>query len=250
MQVIMTSFEQNQDNLNELVYADERLDDLGNGISIIQKPSAYCFTSDSVLLANLVSANKKSTVIDLCSGSGIVGILVNLKCSPKRTICVELQNYLADMCERSIKYNGLANMEVQNIDIRRSHEVLGREIADIITANPPYYRLNEGQISEDERISIARHEIKLNLNELISSANNLLKYGGRFYVVYRADRLAELITTLSAYKLEPKELICIQPTAKKETDTILVVAKKGAEKGIRVRTLLRTDIEKDYSILR
>lgn len=238
------------ENLMGLVRSDERLDDLGNGISIIQKPSAYCFTSDSVLLANLVSANKKSVVIDLCSGSGIVGILVNIKHSPKQTVCVELQNYLADMCKRSIEYNGLNGIEVLNGDIKEAHITLGKEIADIITANPPYYRLNEGQISDDEKIAICRHELKLNLQDLISSANNLLKYGGRFYVVYRADRLAELITTLCANRLEPKEIICVQPTAKKEVDTVLVVAKKGAEKGVRVRTLLRADIEKDYSILR
>ncbi len=246
----MSEMENSENNLKSLVHSDERLDDLGNGVSIIQKPSAYCFTSDSVLLANIVSANKKNTVIDLCSGSGIVGILVNLKHSPKRTICVELQEYLSDMCERSIKYNGLTNIEVLRSDINEAYGILGREIADIITANPPYYRLNEGQISDDERISICRHEIKLNLNELIVSASSLLKYGGRFYVVYRADRLAELITTLSANKLEPKEIVCVQPTMQKETDTVLVVAKKGAEKGVRVRTLLRSDIEKDYSILR
>lgn len=246
----MDNSERKQEDLSLLVRSNERLDELFKGISIIQDPSAYCFTSDSVLLANLVSANKKSTVIDLCSGSGIVGILVNLKCSPKRTVCVELQSYLADMCERSIKYNDLTNIEVLQSDVKVAYEVLGREVADIITANPPYYRLNEGQISNDERISIARHEMRLNLSELISSANKLLKFGGRFYVVYRADRLAELITELTANKLEPKEIICVQPTSKKEIDTVLVVAKKGAEKGVRVRTMLRSDIEKDYSILR
>lgn len=238
------------ENLNNLVYEDERLDDIGNGISIIQKPYAYCFTSDSVLLANLVSANKKSVVVDLCSGSGIVGILINMKHSPKETICVELQSYLADMCERSIKYNNLTHIWVQNSDVKDVHNTIGREIADIVTANPPYYRLNEGQIAPDEKIAIARHELKLNLQDLVASANRLLKYGGRFYVVYRADRLAELITTLSENKLEPKEIVCVQPTAKKEVDTVLVVAKKGAEKGVRVRTMLRADIENDYSILR
>lgn len=248
--MIMTEFDERQNKLNTLVHSDERLDDLGNGARIIQNPTGYCFTSDSVLLANLVSANRKSTVVDFCSGSGIVGILVNLKHSPKRTICVEVQSYLADMCERSIKLNELSNIEVQNSDVKTAYEVLGREMADIITANPPYYRLNEGEMSPDERISVARHEVKLTLHDLIISANKLLKYGGRFYVVYRADRLAELITELAENKLEPKEIVCVQPAPKKEIDTVLVVAKKGAEKGVRVRTLRREDIEKEYAILR
>ena len=248
--MIMTEQIEKQNNLKTLVHEDERLDDLGNGVQIIQNPNGYCFTSDSVLLANLVSANRKSTVVDFCSGSGIVGILVGIKHSPKRTICVEVQPYLADMCERSIKLNQLPNIEVLHSDVKSAYEVLGREMADIITANPPYYRLNEGEMSPDERISIARHEVKLTLHDLITSANKLLKYGGRFYVVYRADRLAELITELSENKLEPKEIVCVQPTSKKEIDTVLVVAKKGAEKGVRVRTLLREEIEKNYAILR
>lgn len=246
----MTDLIENQNDMSALVHDDERLDDLGEGVRIIQNPKGYCFTSDSVLLANLVSANRKSTVVDFCSGSGIVGILVAMKHYPKRTICVEVQPYLADMCERSISLNGLSGIEVRNLDVKNAYEVLGREMADIITANPPYYRLNEGERSPDEKISIARHEVKLTLHDLITSANKLLKFGGRFYVVYRADRLAELITELSENKLEPKEIVCVQPTRGKEIDTVLVVAKKGAEKGVRVRTLLREEIEKNYAILR
>lgn len=229
---------------------NERLDDLGNGISIIQRPDAYCFTSDSVLLANLVRANRKSVFLDLCSGSGIVGILVNEKNKPKSTICIEIQEYLCDTCQRSIRYNNLENITVLNADVTTCHEILGREIADVITANPPYYRLNEGNISDNEKISLCRHELKMDLKKLIASANNLLKYGGRFYVVYRADRLAELVCELSNAKLEPKEIICVKPTENKEVDTVLVVAKKGAEKGVRVNSVLRSDVEADYTLLK
>lgn len=236
--------------MNTILHENERLDDLGNGLSIIQSPDDYCFTSDSVLLANLVQTSTKNTVIDLCSGSGIIGILVNEKVKPKQTICVELQEYLCDMARRTIELNNLQNITVVNADITTVHTILGREIADTVIANPPYYRLNEGNISDNERIAICRHEIKLDLKKLIYSANNLLKYGGRFYVVYRADRLAELITELSLNKLEPKEIICVKPTAEKQVDTVLVVAKKGAEKGVRVNSFLRQDIENDYSILK
>lgn len=229
---------------------NERLDDLGNGLAIIQQPDAYCFTSDSVLLANLVQASAKSVVVDLCSGSGIVGILVNTKNHPKHTYCLELQSYLCDSAIRSIEYNGLTNISVVQGDVKESASILGREFADIVTANPPYYRLNEGNMSDDMRIAVCRHELELNLKELVESAYSLLKYGGRFYVVYRADRLAELITELSVHKLEPKDIICVQPAEGKEIDTVLVVAKKGAEKGVRVKTLLRKDIENDYSILK
>lgn len=229
---------------------NERLDDLGNGLAIIQQPDAYCFTSDSVLLANLVQANAKSIVVDLCSGSGIVGILGNIKNHPKHTYCLELQGYLCDCAVRSIEYNQLSDISVVQGDARDSSSIIGREIADVVTANPPYYRLNEGNMSDDRRIAVCRHELELNLKQLVNSAYSLLKYGGRFYVVYRADRLAELITELSVHKLEPKEIICVQPAEGKEIDTVLVVAKKGAEKGVRVKSLLRKDIENDYSILK
>lgn len=229
---------------------NERLDDLGNGLAIIQRVDAYCFTSDSVLLANIVKVNRKSVVVDLCSGSGIVGILVNAKNHPKNTYCVELQEYMCDICRRSIEYNRLENISVVNADANDCHNILGREFADIVTANPPYYRLNEGNISDNEMISLCRHELRLDLKQLVTSANNLLKYGGRFYVVYRADRLAELIYELTSAKLEPKEIVAVKPTANKEVDTVLVVAKKGAEKGVRVNSVLRSEIESDYSILK
>ena len=84
----------------------------------------------------------------------------------------------------------------------------------------------------------------------MEAAASLIKFGGRFYVVYRADRLAELIYELTLNKLEPKEIVNILPSPDKEVDTVLITAKRGAEKGVRVRSLLRSDVEKDYSILK
>ena len=152
------------------------------------------------------------------------------------------------MSERSVKINKTENVFVVNEDVRNLDDY--RERFDAVCCNPPYYRVGEGKVSEDRRIALCRHEIELTLKELAASAANILRFGGRFYVVYRADRLAELIVELTKNKLEPKEIVNVLPAPNKEVDTVLVTAKKGAEKGVRVRSLLRSDIEKDYSILK
>jgi len=236
--------------MNTLLLDDERLDDLGNGYSIIQKNDSYRFTSDSVLLANYVVASGKSKVVDLCSGSGIVGVLVAIKNSVSSMTLLELQPSLAEMSKRTVELNGIKNVDVLTADVKTASEILGKEVFDVVCSNPPYYRVGEGKMSDQWDIAVCRHELELNLQQLVKSAADLLKFGGKFYVVYRSDRLAELICALTDNKLEPKDITLVLPAPKKEVDTVLVCAKKGAEKGVRVRTFLRSDVEADYGILK
>lgn len=229
----------------------ERIEDLDfNNLRIIQSPQGYCFTSDSVLLANFVQVGSKEEVIDLCSGSGIIGILLSAKTKAKKITLVELQERLFEMSLRSISLNDLEDrITAVNQDVKDVHKVLGFEKADVICCNPPYFKLSDGKTRENPEVAIARHEVSLNLEELLNSVNRLLKFGGRFYIVYTSDRLSELLVELSKRKLEPKKLLIISDNGK-DSDSVLVMAKKGAEKGIRVKTAFRTDAEKDYSSLK
>ena len=228
----------------------ESLEYLVDDLFVLQSENEYRFTSDAILLANYVQAGRKSEVADLCSGSGVVGILAAYKNEVKSMTLVELQPVLADMSRRSVEMNGLNNVSVVNEDVRKVAEKIGRERFDAVCCNPPYYRVGEGKTSEYANIALCRHEIELTLKELVEAAASLIKFGGRFYVVYRADRLAELIYELTLNKLEPKEIVNKLPSPDKEVDTVLITAKRGAEKGVRVRSLLRSDVEKDYSILK
>lgn len=237
--------------MNIELKAEERIEDLDiNNLKIIQSQAGYCFTSDSVLLANFVQVGSKEEVIDLCSGSGIIGILLSAKTKAKKITLVELQERLFEMSKRSVLLNDLEDrITLINEDIREVHKFLGFEKADVICCNPPYFKLNEGKMRENPEVAIARHEVHLNLEELLDSVNRLLKFGGRFYIVYTSDRLSELLVELSKRRLEPKKILIISDKGK-HSDSVLVMAKKGAERGVRVKTSLRTDAEKDYSSIK
>ena len=238
-----------EDVKKELLKNGETLEELDEGVYVLQREGAYHFTSDSLLLAYYTKMSPKSIAADLCSGSGVVGILAAHLNKVKSMTLIELQPDLAEMCERSVKINGGENVSVLNADVKDAYKLLGRERFDAVCCNPPYYRVGEGKTREDEGVALCRHELRLTLEEMVKRVSEILKFGGRFYVVYRADRLSELLVALSKYKLETKDMVLVKPCEGKEIDTVLVCAKKGAEKGVRVRCYLREELEKDRSIL-
>ena len=201
-------------------------------LKIIQADGGYKFSTDSVLLANFGSAKQNDVYVDLCSGSGVVAMLFSCKRKIKKSYAVEIQPRLADMAERSIKLNNLQDkITVINEDLFEIYKTLGYESVDVVTVNPPYNISSKP--SDIEEIAIATHEIKTTLEKIILSASKLLKYGGKFLMVHRADRLVDILSTCRNYKLEPKVLRMVYPTAKKEPNLVLLEAKKGAKSGLK-----------------
>ncbi len=218
--------------MNNLLKLNERLDDLElDNLMIIQDKNGYKFSTDSVLLANFAKARPSDVCIDLCSGGGVVAILFSYKNKIKKMYAVEIQEKQAEMSKRSIEYNNL-NIEVINDDLKNLKKILGSEIADVITVNPPYNP--QGEHSEIDEIAISTHEIKTNLEEIAKSSANLLKFGGKIFMVHRADRLVDIFATFRKYKLEPKVLRIVYPKISKEPNLCLVEAKKGAKSGLKI----------------
>lgn len=216
---------------NNLLKAGEMLDDLQlDGLKIIQHKDGYKFSTDSVLLANFGKAKASDKYLDLCSGSGVVAILFSWKNKIKNASIIELQPRLADMAQRSIDINNL-NINVINDDLKNSLKYFEQETFDVITVNPPY-NINLGELSESE-ITIATHELKTSLKDIVLISSKLLKYGGKLFMVHRADRLADIIYELKKCKIEPKRLKIIYPKRSKEPNLILIEAKKGAKVGLK-----------------
>lgn len=212
----------------------EHLDDLElDNLQIIQNDDGYKFSTDSVLLSNFAKARSNDICVDLCSGSGVVAMLFLWKNNIQNEIAIELQPRLADMAERSAKYNGLEDrLKVLNIDLKDATNYLGYEKVDVITVNPPY---NTSKIySETEEIAIATHEIKTNLEQIILTSSKLLKFGGKFFMVHRCDRLSDIIYELRKNKLEPKRMQIVYPKQSKEPNLVLIEAKKGAKSGLKI----------------
>ncbi len=211
----------------------ERLDDLQlNNLYLIQNENEYCFNSDSVALANFVKCPKDAKVVDLCSGSGVIAILVNEKNQCKSVECVELQAYFSDMCARSCAYNNITNINCVNASVQNIHKKIGQEMFDVVVCNPPYKSNNQGLLNEKESVAIARHEIKITLEEIVLEASKLLKYGGKFYTVNKEERLTDLLVLMRKYNMEPK-VLKILPSAK-GANIIMIEGKKGGKSGIRI----------------
>ena len=212
---------------------NERFDDLQlNNLFIIQNSEEYLFTSDAVALANFVKVKHGGRVVDLCSGSGIIGILVQAKNHVSKTILVELQEHMADMSRRTIEYNKLENIEVVNARLQGVYKVIGGGY-DVVVCNPPYKKAGTTKIiNEKKSIAIAKHEIEVTLEEIISESNKLLKYGGELYLVNKEERLVDMITLCRKYDIEPKELKVLYST--KGANIIMLRCKKGGKGGIKI----------------
>ncbi len=212
----------------------ERLDDLQfQNLQIIQNPNHYCFTTDSVLLANFAKAKPSDSVVDLCSGSGVVGILMQAKTNAKHVTLVELQQSLANMSERSVQLNGLENkVSVVNAPLQQVHKQIGQEVFDVVVCNPPYKMQNASLLSENHEIAICKHEITVTLEEIVIEASKLLKFGGLFYTINKEERLTDLICYLRKHKLEPKQITVVP--SNKGSALVLIKAKKGGKSGVRI----------------
>lgn len=217
-----------------MIKENERLDDLMcDGYKIIQNPDEYCFTSDATKLGNFVNAKKTDNIVDLCAGSGIVGIIVHLNHKSNITF-VELQSHMADMCQRTIEYNKFENMKVVNEKLQGIHKLLGQEKFDIVTCNPPYKKPNTSILGEKESIAICKHQLTVTIEEIIEEASKLLKFGGSLYMVNKESELVDLVCICRKYNLEAKEIV-VNTNNNKGNGTVFIKATKGGKSGVKVK---------------
>ena len=203
---------------------DENIDDLQlNGLNLIQKKDGFKFGIDAVLLSDFANVKTKHSVIDLCTGTGIIPFLVYGKYNPKEVLGIEIQNDMVEMAQRSVKLNSLeGKVSFKNLDLKNTDELkkLGR--FDVLTVNPPYKLNNSGILNPMDKLAIARHEIMCNLEDVICAARILLKDNGRMFIVHRPERLADIFTLMRKYKIEPKRVKMIHPKANKAPNIVLV----------------------------
>ena len=225
--------------MNEL-RPGERLDDLNrNGYKIIQNPEKFCFGMDAVLLSGFAKVKTGENALDLGTGTGIIPILLEAKTDGKHFTGLEIQEESADMARRSVSYNHLEEkISIVQGDIKEADRLFALASFDVITSNPPYMTGNHGLVNPQIPKAIARHEVLCTFDDVARQAARLLKPGGRFYLVHRPFRLAELIVTLSKYHLEPKRMKLVYPFADKEPNMVLIEAIRGAQPRITVESPL------------
>lgn len=214
----------------------ERLDELHrNGYFIIQNPEKFCFGMDAVLLSGFARIRPGETVLDLGTGTGIIPILLEAKTQGEHFTGLEIQTESADMARRSVQYNHLEDkITIETGNIKDASKLFGASSFHVITTNPPYMTDRHGLTNPSEAKAIARHEILCSLEDVIRESARVLKPQGRFYMVHRPFRLAEIIVLMHRYGLEPKRMQMVHPFVDKEPNMVLMEGLRGGKPRITV----------------
>ena len=207
-----------------------------NNYKIYQDTDMFCFSLDSILLANFVTINKSTkNILDIGCGNAPIPLILTTK-TKANIIGIEIQKDVYDLATKSVEYNKCSNqVSIINTDINEYYKNCESDTFDVITCNPPYFKVNE---KSKQNISnykkIARHELKLNLSQIFSISKKLLKNNGVIAIVHRTDRLIEIIEEMKKNNIEPKKIQFIYPKDDTDSNLVLVEGAKGGKTGLKV----------------
>ncbi len=211
---------------------NERINEINENLKLIENKDSLTFGTDAYLLSAFLPSKGKIGV-ELGCGSGVISLLALSKDKASHIYGIEVQKDIANIAKRNGELNGFSDrFSVICKDLREvKHEDTCGEV-DFVFSNPPYMKADSGKLNENTQKNISRHEIFGSINDFCACAKRLLKHGGDFYVVYRPDRLCDLIFALKSNNLEPKRLSFIQANTHTPPSLLLISAKKGGKSGL------------------
>lgn len=210
--------------MHELLKTGERIDQLfADDIQIIQSKEVFSFSLDAVLLANFATLPKRGQIVDLCAGNGAISLFMSRKTTAQIS-GIELQARLADMGRRSIQLNQLTDQIIMHTaDIKDVTQLIAKDSVDLVVCNPPYFKdLPTNSTNPNPYLAAARHEIHTNLDGVVAEAAKLLKFHGKLALVHRPERLTDILTTMTKYRIAPKRMQMIHPKEGKDANIVLV----------------------------
>lgn len=205
-------------------------------MKIIQNPEWFSFSIDSVLLPRFVTINKDTkNILDIGTGNAPIPLILSTRTKSK-IFGIEIQKDIYDLAQESIEMNDLQDqIKLINDDVHNIDQYFKYGFFDVIVSNPPYFKLQEkSKINEDIHKTIARHELKIDLEDIIRISSLYLKNGGLLAIVHRSDRLIELISLFKKYNIEPKKIQLIYPKIGEESNIVLIEGKKGENPGLKI----------------
>ncbi len=212
-------------------------DILQNGYKIIQGKKNFKFGLDAFLLAwfSKEGIRNGQSVVDLCTGNGIIPLLLSSSSRAVHIAGLEIQENSAKMAQHSVELNNLSQkIEIINGDVKNVSEIFKKNSVEVVTCNPPYMIYGHGKHNPADEKAISRFEVLCSLEDVVSAADYLLKSSGVFYMVHRPFRLAEIFASLQHHKIEPKRMCLVYPYAQKEPNIVLIEARKNANPRITV----------------
>lgn len=216
----------------------ERTEALATNLNIYVS-EAHIFTSDAIVLASFCAPRHKDKCCDLGTGNGIIPLLWLRDFAPKEIVGVELAETAVELFNKTLDENGISDkIKVVHNDLRKLKGVLPNECFDIVSINPPYKKLGTGIVNEGEDYKNARHEFTCTLDDCAKAASQLLKFGGRFCICQRPERLPDIFAAMRKFKIEPKSMREVIQRVGKEPSLVLVEGKKGSAPGFRINAPL------------
>ncbi len=213
---------------------EERTEKLATNLEIFVS-HAHIFTSDAILLADFCKPRHKDKCCDLGTGNGIIPLLWLRDFKPKEIYGVELSETAIELFKKTLKYNNIEDsVNLFHLDLKKLKGVLPNEYFDVVSINPPYKKVGTGIVNEKEDYKNARHEFNCTLFDAAKAANYLLKFGGRYCMCQRPERLPEMFQAMKENKIEPKIMREVIQRKGKEPSLILLEGKKGAMEGFRI----------------
>ena len=211
----------------------ERTDSLGIENKIVVSDE-HTFGTDAVLLAYFSKIRKSEKAVDLCSGCGVIPLLW-CKGGANETVAVEIQEKACTQLKKSIELNGFeGKIKVVNHDLRELKGVLPFASYDLVSVNPPYKPVGTGIESSSESDRIARFETMCTIEDVSGCASKLLRFGGRFCLCHRPERLSDIICALRGHKLEPKKIRFVSKRPDSEPWLVLIESRLGGKPGVRI----------------
>lgn len=214
---------------------NERLDEVNEKLSLIQKKDGLTFGTDAYLLAAFLRPQRNAIAVELGTGTGIISLLLAARDRFEKIWALEVQEEFSTLASRNVLLNRMEDrVFVRHRDLRDfGVSEIGREV-DVVFSNPPYMRTDSGKRNQSDGKYIARHEVCGDIGDFCAAAARLLKYGGRFYCVYRPDRLSELMHALQQHRLEPKTMVFVHADIASEPSMVLISATKGGAPSLRI----------------
>jgi len=214
--------------------ANETVDSFLNGIlEIIQSRDGYRFSVDALLLAEFASIRSEDIVVDLGAGCGIISLFLAVKTKVGRIVAIELQDELASQAKRNIVLNKLEKkIAIIRGDLR--HLPVGPGFAHAVVCNPPYRRQKSGRINPGLSRAIARHELSTKLDDILTAGKALLKPGGKFAVIYPANRLTEIFANMKIHEIEPKRLQIVFPNVHSHAKLAMIEGRLQGKSGLKI----------------
>lgn len=210
---------------------------------IMQMRDGFKFSLDSLLLAEFVKVKKDDKkILDMCTGNAPVPLVLSLKTNTE-IVGFEIQKEISELALESVKINGLEkNIRIINDDIKNINNYFESNTFDIITCNPPYFKTKEdGYRNKNDFLTLARHEIAIDLETIFKIAFKYLKDNKTFYLVHRVERLDDIIVLARENKMNVKELQFISTKKEKAANTILIKCVKNGKPGIKLRKEICVD---------